>query len=106
MLHHVLLVKLKQDLPPSAVENLMVETRIRLLKIPEVRNLQCGKKIDTKNNPYDFFLAMDLESQAKLRVVQESAIYHQFQQQILFPSALETLAYNYEMDPGKDIKFS
>lgn len=106
MLHHILLVRLKPTLPPDEVENLMVESRIRLLKIPEVMNLRCGKRIDLQNNPYDFFIAVDVENSSKMRVVEESAVYLQFRHRILNPAAAETLRLDYEMEPGKDVAFS
>jgi hypothetical protein len=106
MLHHVLLAKLKSDLPDDAVEQLMVESRIRLLKIPEVMNLRCGKRLDAKKTPYEFFLAMDVENTAKLRVIYESAIYLQFKQQILDTKTSEISEMSFEMEPGKDVIYS
>lgn len=105
MLNHVLLAKLKDGLPKEAVEELMVESRIRLLKIPEVMNLRCGKKIDP-SAPYDFFISMDVENTGKLKVVQQSAIYLQFRHQVFDSKVESSLQSNFEMEPGKDIRYS
>lgn len=106
MVHQVILAKLKPDLSEDTVEKVMVEARIRLLKIPEIRNLSCGKKIDAKNNPHDFFIAMDFENLSKMRVAADSPIYHQFITQIIEPYVLKQTSYEFEMEPGKDIRYS
>lgn len=106
MLHHILLAKLKPDSPADKVEELMVESRIRLLKIPEVMNLRCGKRIDAKKNPYEFFIAMDVENTNKLRVVQQSAAFLQFKHHILDKIVSESKEMSFEMEPGKDIRYS
>ncbi len=84
----------------------MVETRIRLLKIPEINNLRVGKRIDIKSNPYTYFFSMDVENLDKLRYAQESAIFTQFQKQILEPYVTKIATYQYEMEPGKDVRYS
>lgn len=84
----------------------MVETRIRLLKIPEVNNLRVGKRIDTKGNPYTYFFSLDVENLDKLKYTQESAIYTQFQKQVLEPFVTKITAFQYEMEPGKDVRYS
>lgn len=106
MVHHIILVKLKASVETEKVEELMIETRMRLLKIPEVRNLLCGKRIPVASSPWDFFIGMDVETMAKLRVIEESAIYLQFLQQVLDPVLDQILSLHYEMDPGKDTRYS
>ncbi len=106
MVHHICLLKLKHGVSPEQVETLMVETRIRLLKIPEVINLRVGKKIDTKGNPHDIFFSMDCENLNKLKIVQESAIYVQFKHKILDHHVDAITVLDYEMEPGKDVTYS
>jgi Stress responsive A/B Barrel Domain len=106
MVHHIALLKLKSSVTPEKVENLMVEMRIRLLKVPEVINLRCGKKIDDQNNAYDMFYSIDFESLNKLRIAQDSAIWIKFKLQILDPQVDQITAYQYEMEPGKDTRYS
>ncbi len=84
----------------------MVETRIRLLKLPEVSNLRVGKRIDVQHNPYAVFFAFDVENTEKLRFVQDSAIFIQFLRQVAEPLVAESTVLNYEMEPGKDITYS
>jgi len=106
MVHQVILAKLKPDLPADTVEKVMVEARIRLLKIPEIRNLACGKKIDLKGNPHDFFIAMDFENLSKMGVAADNPIYHQFIAQVIEPHVQKQISYEFEMEPGKDVKYS
>jgi hypothetical protein len=106
MVHHICLLEAKGDVSPEKLENLIVEIRIRLLKIPEVTNLRVGKRIDVKQNPYTFFFSLDVENMDKLRIFHESAIYTQFQKQVLGPFVSKLLEMNYEMEPGKDVQYS
>ena len=55
MVHHICLLQTKPEVTPEKLEELMVETRIRLLKNPEVTSLRVGKRIDTEGNMYSFF---------------------------------------------------
>lgn len=106
MVHHIALVKLKAGATSEQVENFMVETRIRLLKIPEVMNLRCGKKIDVKKNSYDVFFSMDFENMSKLAIAQDSAVWVKYKHQILEHNVDLLTAYDYEMEPGKDVQYS
>lgn len=101
-----MLLKLKPDVTPEQTENIMVESRIRLLKIPEVMNLRCGKKIDLKKNPHDVFVSMDFENMTKLRNALESAVWVRYDKQVIEPHVAVLTEFNYEMDPGKDVAYS
>src|SRR4029077_13139421 len=46
MIHHVVLYKLKLEVTPARVEEMMMNTRMQLLKIPEVLSIKCGKRVD------------------------------------------------------------
>lgn len=84
----------------------MVETRIRLLKISEVANLRVGKRIDTNDNPFTYFFSFDAENMDKLAFVHDNAVYTQFEKQILGPFVASSKIYDYEMEPGKDVRYS
>ena len=106
MVHHIALLQTKSDVPAAKLEDLMVETRIRLLKIPEVNNLRVGKRIDLEGNTYTFFYSFDTESMDKLRAAQESAVFTQYEKQILAPFVDRSSTLDYEMEPGKDVRYS
>ncbi len=106
MVHHLCLLQLKPSVTPEQIENLMVETRIRLLKLPEITNLRVGKRIDTERNPHACFYSFETENTDKVRYVHDSAIFTQFEKQILNPQVAKAVVYEYEMEPGKDVRYS
>ncbi len=106
MIYHLMLLTTKPEVTPAKLEEIMVETRIRLLKIPDVNNLRVGKRVDTVNNPYTYFFSFDVENMDKLAYVQENAVFVQFERQILGPFVASSQVFNYEMEPGKDVRYS
>ena len=106
MIHHLMLLTTKPEVIPTKLEEIMVETRIRLLKIPEVNNLRVGKRVDTTGNPFTCFFSFDVENMDKLTFILENAVYVQFEKQILGPFVTTTKVFDYEMEPGKDVRYS
>lgn len=105
MIHHVTLYRLQPDVTPAKLEQLMISTRMTLLKIPEILSVKCGKNIDTKSE-WPFFIALDFENMEKLAMTQEEAIYMKFVADVIKPHTAAALALNYEMEPGKSVKYS
>jgi len=105
MVHHVVLFKLKPEVTPARVEEMMMNTRMQLLKIPEVLSIKCGKRIDPEV-PWPFFIAIDFESMDKHGIFREDPIYVKFVEETIKPNTVESLVLDYEMDPGKDVNFS
>ena len=105
MVHHVSLFKLKPEITPEQLESLMMTTRMTLLKIPEILSVKCGKNIDPKNE-WRFFIALDFESLEKLAMTEDDAIYMKFMAETIRALTAEKLTFNYEMEPGKNVKFS
>ena len=106
MIHHLVLLTAKPEVVPAKLESIMVETRIRLLKITEVNNLRVGKRVDTTANPHTFFFSFDVENMDKLAYVMENAVYVQFEKQILGQFVADFKSLDYEMEPGKDVRYS
>ena len=105
MVHHITLFKLKPDVTPAKLEQMMMTTRMSLLKIPEILSVKCGKSIDPKAE-WPFFIALDFESMEKLAVTEDDAIYMKFAAEVIKPHTAERLTLNYEMEPGKNVKYS
>jgi hypothetical protein len=105
MVHHIVLFKLKPEVTPEKLEEIMMNTRMQLLKIPEVLSIKCGKRIDPANE-WPFFLAVDFESMDKLAVYRDDPVHMKYVEEILKPNITDRLALDYEMDPGKDVRFS
>jgi len=105
MVHHIVLFQLKPEVPPDRVEEMMMKTRMMLLKIPEVRNVRCGKRIDP-GNPYPFFMSADFESMDKLMSYMEDPIHIKFVQDVVKENASDWVVMDYEMEPNKDVRYS
>ena len=105
MIHHVELFKLRPEVTPAKLEEMMMNTRMALLKIPEVLAVKCGKKVDPKN-PWPFFIALDFESLDKFAVFKGDAILLKFMEEIVKPNTTESMVLAYEMEPGKDVRYS
>ncbi len=105
MVHHVVLFKLKPEVTPEKLEDIMRQTRISLLKIPEALNVKCGKRIDPKNE-WPFFIAVDFESMNRLGAYLDDPVHVKYVEDVIKKFTSERLALDYEMEPGKDISFS
>ena len=105
MVHHITLCKLQPDVSPEKLEQLMMTTRMSLLKIPEILSVRCGKNIDPLS-PWPFFLSLDFESLEKLAMTLDDAIYIKFVADFLHPYTTERFTQNYEREPGNSIKYS
>lgn len=105
MIHHIVLFKLKPEVTDEKVEEMMMNTRMQLLKIPDVLSVKCGKRVDPEND-WQFFLSVDVDSLDKLAVYRDDPIHIKFVEEVIKPNTTERLALDYEMDPGKDIQFS
>ena len=105
MVHHVALFKLKPEVTPARVEEMMMNSRMQLLKIPEVLSIKCGKRIKDEM-PWPFFIAIDFESMDKFDIFCDDPIYVKFVEDIIKPNVAETVSLDFEMDPGKDVQFS
>jgi hypothetical protein len=105
MVHHITLCKLQPDVSPEKLEQLMMTTRMSLLKIPEILSVRCGKKI-RPDSEWPFFVALDFESLEKLAMTEDDAIYMKFVAEVIRPHTTDRLVLNYEMEPGKNVKYS
>jgi Stress responsive A/B Barrel Domain len=105
MVHHIVLYKLKPEITPARVEAMMMNTRMQLLKIPEVLSIKCGKRIDPEL-PWPFFIAIDFESMDKYAIFREDPIFVKFTEEVIKPNTEDSLDLDFEMDPGKDVRFS
>jgi hypothetical protein len=105
MVHHIVLYKLKPEVTPARVEEMMMNARMQLLKIPEVLSIKCGKRIDQEAD-WPFFIAIDFESMDKFAMFREDSIYVKFVEEVIKPNTDNSLVLDFEMDPGKDVRFS
>src|SRR5256885_5042565 len=95
MIHHVVLYKLKPEVTPARVEEMMMNTRMQLLKIPEVLNIKCGKRVDPEL-PWPFFIAIDFESMDKFAIFREDPVFVKFMEEIIKPNTADSLSLDFE----------
>ena len=105
MIHHCVYFKLKPSVTAEQLETILIETRINLLKIPEVMNLRTGKNVKPKSE-WQYFLSFDCESIAKLEIYREHPIHIKFVKTIIDPYVEARYAEDFEMEPGKDVRYS
>ncbi len=105
MVHHIVLFKLKPEVTPARVEEMMMNTRMQLLKIQEVLSIKCGKRIKSEMQ-WPFFIAIDFESMDKFDIFRDDPIYVKYVEEVVKPNTAEALTLDFEMDPGKDVQFS
>lgn len=105
MIHHVALFQTLPHVDEAKLAQMMIAARVSLVKIPEVAGVRCGKNVD-KDSPWGFFVAIEVDNMDRLRVVKEDAIYIKFLADVISPNVSEQFVANYEMEPGKSVKFS
>ena len=105
MVHHIVLYRLKPEVTPARVEEMMMNARMQLLKIPEVLSIKCGKRIDQEID-WPFFIAIDFESMDKYAIFREDSIFVKFNEEVIKTNTEDSLTLDFEMDPGKDVRFS
>ncbi len=99
MVHHIVLCKLRPEVSPERVEEIMRLTRTSLLKIDKALAVRCGRNLSPEN-PWGFFVSVEVESMQKLAACQEDARYIKYLEEVLKPSTLERTILNYESDPA------
>src|SRR5438309_8552191 len=102
MMLNIVLYELKHDDAPARIEEMMMNARMQLLKIPEVLSIKCGRRIDP-DVPWPFFIAIDFESMDKQGIFREDPIYIKFVEEVIKPNTADCLALDYEMDPSKKV---
>ena len=105
MIYHVAFFKLKPETEPERLESIQRQTRSQLLKIPETLAVRAGRNLDP-DSPYQFFYSIECESRLKLQMLQNDAFYTHFISSVVEPNTLEKIENTYELEPGKDLKYS
>ena len=77
-----------------------MNTRMQLLKIPEVLSIKCGKRINPEI-PWPFFIAIDFESMDKFAIFREDPIFVKFMEEIIKPNMATSLVLDYDGDPKR-----
>ena len=104
MVHHIVLYKLKPEVTPARVEDMMMNARMQLLKIQEVLSIKCGKRIEPEMD-WPFFIAIDFESMDKYAIFREDPIYVKFMEEVIKPNTEDSLVLDLRWIRGKTSGF-
>lgn len=105
MVHQLALYKLHPGVTEEILEEMIRRTRSLLLKVPEVMAVRSGRRIDP-NSEWPFFVGLDFENRAKQRIFLDDAVHHKFLSDVIRPYTLEKMVLDYELEPGKNVKYS
>jgi hypothetical protein len=105
MIEHVVLFKLRPEADEKKIEWMLRETRMRLLKIPSVRGLRCGHRLDPALE-WPFFLLVELETVEKLDAYLNDPAHVRFVNDVIKPNTSDRLVLDFRSDPGSDPFFS
>ena len=101
MIEHVVLFNLKPGIDAEKIEWMLRETRIRLLKIPEVRALRCGYRIDPGKD-WSLFLLIELDSPEKLTHCMNNPVHLGFLDEVIKPNITDRISLDYQTDASAD----
>ena len=105
MIAHISLYKLKPEVTPEKLEELMTRTRVNLLRVQEVLAVRTGKRVH-ENDPWQWFVFIEVESLDKLAICQDDPHYIKFREEVVKPAVSEECVQAYEMEPRKNVKYS
>lgn len=105
MIHHLVFCKLAPDADDAQIEWMMRETRMQLLKIPEVLSIRCGKRLSDSQD-WPFFVSLEVESTEKLTLCMAHPNYIKYRDEVVLPHVSEQVTYNFETEPGRDVRYS
>jgi hypothetical protein len=105
MVHHVALYKLHPEVSQETLEEMVRRSKSLLLKIPEALQVRSGKRIDPRCE-FPFFVAIDFENRAKQAMFRDDPVYFKFLEEVIRPHTSAELLLDYEMEPGRNVKYS
>jgi hypothetical protein len=105
MVHHVALYRLHPEVSQETLEEMVRRTKSLLLKIPEALQVRSGKRIDPRCE-FPFFVAIDFENRAKQAMFRDDPVYCKFLEEVIRPHTSAELLLDYEMEPGRNVKYS
>ena len=105
MIAYLSLFKLKPEVTPEKLEEMMSQTRVQLLRVPEVLTVKTGKRVNPSDH-FSWFVYLEVASMDKLTICQDDPYYIKFREEVLKPNISEQESTAFEMEPRKDVKYS
>ena len=105
MVYHVAFFKLRAEVTPEKLDEMIRSSRSQLMRVPEVLTVRSGKKIDPTCE-WPFFVAIDYESMDKKRAGEDHPVYIKYLVTVIRPNVSDEWSTAYELEPGRPIKYS
>ncbi|MBK8092177.1 MAG: Dabb family protein [Verrucomicrobiaceae bacterium] len=105
MISYLSLFQLKPEVTPERLETMMAQTRVLLLRVPEVLAVKTGKRVNPSDE-WPWFVQIEVESMDKLAICQDDPYYFKFREEVLKPHIAEQETTAFEMEPQKNVKYS
>ncbi len=105
MIAYLSLYQIKPEVTAEKLEHLMSQTRVLLLRVPEVLAVRTGKRVNPSDT-WPWFVLIEVESMDKLAICQDDPYYIKFREEVLKPHIAEQETTAFEMEPRKDVKYS
>ncbi len=100
MIHHLVLYRLKPEVTPEGLEEMLMKTRMQLLKIPEAMSVRCGRRIDP-GNEWPIFVAVEFDSKERMLMFMEDPVYIKYLENVVRRHTSESLRLDYETEPKR-----
>ena len=94
MICHLVFYRMKQGTREGDADRLIHEARLRLPKVPGVRNLKAGKSLGGPDKGYAAALSMDFENAAALEAYRVNPDHQKFVKEIAEPLVDEVWRYD------------
>jgi len=105
MVLQLMLYKLRPQTGAEVVDDLMRRARSQLLRIPQVLSVRAGKEIAASSD-WPLVVALEFENRAKQAIAHDDPIWLKFTQETIGPHVAESRLLDYELEPGRDVKYS
>ena len=105
MVQLIVLCKLNENVSQKNLEAMARAARSQLLKIPQVLAVRSGKRIKP-DNEWPFFYSVEIDSMDKLAMFLDDPILIRFVEKVIKPNTWTVQELVYELEPGKDVKYS
>jgi hypothetical protein len=105
MIHHVVYLRLNDNVGKAELEEMVRASRTWLLKIPEVLSVRSGRNLDPESQ-WQFFYSFEADSMEKLNLVKDDAFHLKFVESHVKPHTNHRLEMDFELDPSRDLKYS
>lgn len=105
MVHLIALYKFNTDVDNKGMEEIARAAQTELLKVPTVLAVRAGRRLDD-DSEWPFYFSVEVESMAKLAKYRDDPMQIHFIEKHIKPNVWSEMELLYELEPGRDVKYS